>query len=124
ARPGARGPQRARVRGRIMSGLGKTRPRNERFAYMPCQVCIAARRVNRVAPIRGCAHSPRSATREGKPGRIRMPIRTKQLAHVCIFADDLAATRDFYRDVLGMEIVFNFMCKGAWYGYYLGANGR
>ena len=50
-----------------------------------------------------------------------MPIRTKQLAHVCIFADDLAETRDFYRDVLGMEIVFNFERKGDWYGFYLGA---
>ena len=40
-----------------------------------------------------------------------MPIRTKQLAHVCIFADDLAETRDFYRDVLGMEIVFNFSAR-------------
>ena len=53
-----------------------------------------------------------------------MPIRTKQLAHVCIFANDLAETRDFYRDVLGMEIVFNFQRQGAWYGFYLGANGR
>jgi glyoxylase I family protein len=53
-----------------------------------------------------------------------MPIRTKQLAHVCIFANDLAETRDFYRDVLGMEIVFNFTRQGAWYGFYLGAGGR
>ncbi|MFO1210658.1 MAG: VOC family protein [Amaricoccus sp.] len=53
-----------------------------------------------------------------------MPIRTRQLAHVCIFADDLAATRDFYRDVLGMEVVFNFMRQGEPHGFYLGANGR
>ena len=53
-----------------------------------------------------------------------MPIKTKQLAHVCIFAKDLAETRDFYRDVLGMDIVFNFTRKGEWYGFYLGAGGR
>jgi lactoylglutathione lyase/glyoxylase I family protein len=40
-------------------------------------------------------------------------IEAKQLAHVCIFANDLAGTRDFYRDVLGMEIVFNFTRKNA-----------
>jgi lactoylglutathione lyase/glyoxylase I family protein len=51
-------------------------------------------------------------------------IEVKQLAHVCIFANDLAETRDFYRDVLGMEIVFNFTRKNAWYGFYLGAGGR
>jgi lactoylglutathione lyase/glyoxylase I family protein len=53
-----------------------------------------------------------------------MPIRTRQLAHVCIFARDLAETRDFYRDALGMEVVFNFHRDGAWHGFYLGANGR
>jgi len=53
-----------------------------------------------------------------------MPIRTKQLAHVCIFARDLAETRDFYRDALGMEIVFNFTRQGAWHGFYLDAGGR
>ena len=37
---------------------------------------------------------------------------------------DLAETRDFYRDVLGMEIVFNFTRKGEWYGFYLDAGGR
>ena len=53
-----------------------------------------------------------------------MAIKTKQIAHVCIFAKDLAETRDFYRDVLGMEIVFNFNRKGEWFGFYLGAGGR
>jgi glyoxylase I family protein len=53
-----------------------------------------------------------------------VPIATRQLAHVCIFARDLAETRDFYRDVLGMEIVFNFTRDGAWHGFYLGAGGR
>ena len=53
-----------------------------------------------------------------------MAIKTKQVAHVCIFAKDLAETRDFYRDVLGMDVRFNFMRKGAWYGFYLDAGGR
>jgi len=30
-------------------------------------------------------------------------IKVKQLAHVCIFAHDLEATRAFYRDVWGLE---------------------
>jgi lactoylglutathione lyase/glyoxylase I family protein len=51
-------------------------------------------------------------------------IKVKQVAHVCIFARDLAETRDFYRDVLGMDIVFNFNRKGEWYGFYLDAGGR
>ena len=53
-----------------------------------------------------------------------MPIETRQIAHVCIFAHDLAETRDFYRDVLGMDVAFNFMRKGDWYGFYLNAGGR
>jgi lactoylglutathione lyase/glyoxylase I family protein len=53
-----------------------------------------------------------------------MAIEVKQLAHVCIFARDLEETRDFYRDVLGMDIVFNFTRGGEWFGFYLGAGGR
>ncbi len=53
-----------------------------------------------------------------------MPIRTRQIAHACILARDLAETRDFYREALGMEIVFNFTRQGAWAGFYLGAGGR
>ena len=51
-------------------------------------------------------------------------IKVKQVAHVCIFAKDLAQTRDFYRDVLGLPVVFNFNRNGAWYGFYLDAGGR
>ncbi len=51
-------------------------------------------------------------------------ITVKQVAHVCIFAKDLAETRDFYRDVLGMDIQFNFTRDGSWYGFYLNAGGR
>ncbi|WP_288141836.1 VOC family protein [Mesorhizobium sp.] len=39
-------------------------------------------------------------------------IEVKQLAHVCIFADDLEVTRSFYRDVLGMDTQFNFLRDG------------
>ena len=53
-----------------------------------------------------------------------MTIEAKQLAHVCIFASDLAETRDFYRDVLGLEVKFNFTRQGEWYGFYLDAGGR
>lgn len=53
-----------------------------------------------------------------------MSIRTKQLAHVCILARDLAETRDFYRDVLGMDVAFNFAREGEWIGFYLAAGGR
>ena len=41
-----------------------------------------------------------------------------------IYVDDLDQAGGFYRDVLGMDIVFNFTRNGAWYGFYLGANGR
>ena len=51
-------------------------------------------------------------------------IEVRQLAHVCIFAKDLAETRDFYRDVLGLGVAFNFTRAGEWYGFYLDAGGR
>ena len=51
-------------------------------------------------------------------------IKMKQLAHVCIFAKDLEVTRRFYAEVLGMEVVFNFLRDGEAFGYYLGAGGR
>lgn len=51
-------------------------------------------------------------------------IEVRQVAHVCIFARDLAETRDFYRDVLGLKVAFNFSRDGAWYGFYLDAGGR
>ena len=46
-------------------------------------------------------------------------IKVKQLAHVCIFANDLEDTRRFYEDVLGMEIQFNFLRNGEVFGFYL-----
>jgi catechol 2,3-dioxygenase-like lactoylglutathione lyase family enzyme len=51
-------------------------------------------------------------------------IRVKQVAHVCIFARDVEQTRAFYRDVLGMETVFNFTRDGRIFGFYLDAGGR
>jgi len=48
----------------------------------------------------------------------------KQVAHVCIFAHDLAATEAFWTGVLGMPIAFRFSRKGAAYGFYLDAGGR
>lgn len=47
----------------------------------------------------------------------------RQIAHTCIFAEDLAATESFYRDVLGMANVFNFTRDGKIFGYYMDAGG-
>jgi glyoxylase I family protein len=47
----------------------------------------------------------------------------RQVAHVCIFAKDLKETSDFYRDVLGFEIAFNFTRNGEIFGYYLTSGG-
>lgn len=43
----------------------------------------------------------------------------KQLAHVCIFSSDLAATEAFYCGSLGLEKVFDFIKEGELYGFYL-----
>ncbi|EAR50920.1 hypothetical protein OG2516_13646 [Oceanicola granulosus HTCC2516] len=51
-------------------------------------------------------------------------IKLKQLAHVCIFAHDLDATRAFYEDVLGMKTVFDFTREGRVFGFYLAIGGR
>jgi len=48
----------------------------------------------------------------------------KQVAHVCIFAHDLAATEAFWTQILGMPIAFRFTRNGAPYGFYLDAGGR
>lgn len=50
-------------------------------------------------------------------------IKVKQLAHVCIFAHGLEATRSFYRDVLGMDTRFNFLRDGKIFGFYLDCGG-
>ncbi|AZO20628.1 VOC family protein [Mesorhizobium sp. M1E.F.Ca.ET.045.02.1.1] len=51
-------------------------------------------------------------------------IKVRQLAHVCIFANDLEATRRFYRDVLCMDTRFNFLRDGKIFGFYLDCGGR
>ncbi|MGR3290004.1 MAG: VOC family protein [Paracoccaceae bacterium] len=51
-------------------------------------------------------------------------IQVKQLAHVCIFANDIDETKTFYNDVLGLEPVFHFLRDGRVFGFYLHAGGR
>ncbi len=51
-------------------------------------------------------------------------IQVKQLAHVCIFAHDLEATRAFYGDVLGLDTQFSFLRDGEVFGFYLNCGGR
>lgn len=48
----------------------------------------------------------------------------KQLAHVCIFARDLAATEEFWTGVLGLPVAFRFTRNGTSFGFYLDAGGR
>ncbi|MCY4020100.1 MAG: VOC family protein [Chloroflexi bacterium] len=45
----------------------------------------------------------------------------KRLAHVCIGAADLERSEQFYVDLLGMEIAFEFMRGGERIGFYLRA---
>lgn len=51
-------------------------------------------------------------------------IKVKQVAHVCIFANDVEETRRFYKDVLGLDTAFNFLRNGKIFGFYLNAGGR
>ena len=53
-----------------------------------------------------------------------MAIRVKQVAHVCILARDLAETRAFWADVLGLPVKFEFLRDGRPFGLYLDAGGR
>ena len=47
----------------------------------------------------------------------------KRLAHVCIGAAGLERTQQFYVDLLGMEIAFEFRRSGERIGFYLQAGG-
>ncbi|MCY4071668.1 MAG: VOC family protein [Chloroflexi bacterium] len=47
----------------------------------------------------------------------------KRLAHICIGAADLERTEQFYVDLLGMEIAFEFMRGDERIGFYLKAGG-
>ncbi|MGJ8586315.1 MAG: VOC family protein [Marinosulfonomonas sp.] len=51
-------------------------------------------------------------------------IKVKQVAHVCIFANDVEETRNFYKDVLGLDTAFNFLRDDKIFGFYLNAGGR
>ena len=48
----------------------------------------------------------------------------KQLAHVCVLANDLAQTEHFYCTVLGLKKSFNFTRNGLVFGFYLDTGGR
>lgn len=43
----------------------------------------------------------------------------KQLAHACIMSSNLAATKTFYCDRLGLKKTFDFIKDGELYGFYL-----
>lgn len=43
----------------------------------------------------------------------------KQLAHACIFTQDLDETARFYLEALGLEKGFDFIKDGALFGYYI-----
>ena len=47
----------------------------------------------------------------------------KQIAHICITANDLAETEAFYCDGLGMTRRFEFRKDDAQFGYYLEVGG-
>jgi len=46
-------------------------------------------------------------------------VTVKGYAHVCLAADDLAATQNFYCDGLGFTKVFDFLRDGKVVGFYL-----
>ncbi len=45
----------------------------------------------------------------------------KALAHVCVFAQDLNRSREFYCGALGLKPHFDFFKDGALFGFYLQA---
>ncbi|MBE2268897.1 MAG: VOC family protein [Anaerolinea sp.] len=47
-----------------------------------------------------------------------------QLAHICIGANDLAASEQFYCGLLGMKKGFEFVKNGQPYGFYAEAGNR
>ena len=42
----------------------------------------------------------------------------KRVAHICLTADDLAATETFYTNVLGLKKAFDFVRDGETIGFY------
>ena len=51
-------------------------------------------------------------------------IKVKQVAHVCIFANDIDETKAFYKNTLGLDPVFNFLRDGKIFGFYMDAGRR
>ena len=47
-----------------------------------------------------------------------------QLAHLCIFTQDLAATSKFYFETLGLKQGFEFQKEGRRFGYYVKLGGN
>ncbi len=47
----------------------------------------------------------------------------KQLAHVCIGSNDLAASEQFYCDTLGLKKAFEFERDGTPFGFYIALGG-
>lgn len=45
----------------------------------------------------------------------------KRVAHICLHSSDLAASEQFYCNVLGMRRVFDFLEKGNLFGFYVDA---
>ena len=43
----------------------------------------------------------------------------KALAHLCVFTNDLARTREFYCGALGLKPHFDFLKDGQLFGFYL-----
>ena len=51
-------------------------------------------------------------------------INARQLAHVCIFTHDLAATEAFYTGPIGLTKTFDFVKDGQKIGFYLSLGAR
>ena len=79
---------------------------------------------SREAPSRIAASSVRNTEPVCIHWEKRSMIKVKQIAHVCIYAHDLAKTRAFYEDVLGLDTQFNFLRNGEIFGFYLNCGGR
>ncbi len=48
----------------------------------------------------------------------------RQIAHICLFANDIDTTADWYQRVLGITKVFDFTRDGRVFGYYLDAGAN
>lgn len=53
-----------------------------------------------------------------------MTIGVKQLAHVCVFTDDVEKSEEFYTKAIGLTKVFDFYRDKTKMGFYLSAGER